>query len=66
MEYIITIDGRLISINTNLVPAFTFERISAEVYSFSTIGLHDNFYDVRFNYKENEPFAQHMGLRRMR
>lgn len=65
MEYILTLEGNMIALNLTLIPAITFTAHPNHIFSFSTTGLRNDFYNVKFSYDENTAFAQHMGLRRL-
>ena len=64
MEYILTLEGKMIALNLALIPAITFTAHPNHIFSLSTTGLRNNFY-VKFSYDENTTFAQHMGLKRL-
>lgn len=64
MEYILTLEGKMIALNLTLIPAITFTAHPNHIFSLSTTGLRNDFY-VKFSYDENTTFAQSMGLRRL-
>lgn len=65
MEYVLTLEGKVIALNLALIPAITFTAHPNRIFSFSTTGLRNDFYNVKFSYEENTTFAQSMGLRRL-
>lgn len=62
MEQILTLEGKVVTLNLALIPAITFTAHPNHIFSLSTTGLRNDFY-LKFSYDENTTFAQHMGLK---